>query len=388
MEHAELRDLFARYMEGALNPGEYERLADAAQTLTVNAWQKILTPLIENTAATEAFDEQEWKEIIEHIIQQPVSKQAKTITMRWWLRRIAVAAIIILVVGAGSYFLFFNHAKENEIAKKEVKQDVPAPGLAKATLKLGDGTIVYLDKVKNGSLAMQGNVNVVKLADGQITYTGTGKEVMYNTLTNPRGSKVVNLTLSDGTKVWLNSESSLRYPIAFTGNERIVEITGEAYFEAAHDPTKPFIVKKGDVQVQVLGTHFNMNTYEDEETTKVTLSEGLVKVKNEKNTQLLSPGQQAQIKTNGQITLDRNADVEQVTAWKNGLFSFKGADIKAVMRQLLRWYDMTVEYKGEIREKFHVEMDRNTNVSNVFKILETTGGVHFSIDGKKITVMP
>jgi ferric-dicitrate binding protein FerR (iron transport regulator) len=211
--------------------------------------------------------------------------------------------------------------------------------------------------------------------------------VDYNTLSNPRGSKVISLTLSDGTRVWLNAGSSLRYPASFASSavNREVKITGEAYFEVAHDASKPFIVSKNDVSVTVLGTHFNVNAYDDESDIKITLLEGSVRVNKGSNTGLLKPGQQAQVSSSVKVL--NNTDVEQVMAWKNGKFSFNGSDIKTVMRELARWYDVNVEYKDEIKETFFVKLDRNTNMSNVFRILQTTGAVHFKIEGKKVTVM-
>ena len=316
--------------------------------------------------------------------------EPKVIPINW--RRIAVAASVILAIGLGSYFLFLNKTgKKTEIVKIIPSGDIEAPKSTKAMITLANGQKVYLDSVTNGILAKQGNVNVEKAANGEIVYSGPSassgsNEVVYNTLVNPRGSKVVNLTLQDGTKVWLNAESSLKYPVAFVGNERKVEITGEAYFEVEKNASMPFRVKKGEAEVEVLGTHFNVNAYEDEANIKVTLLEGSVKISKDGLTGMLKPGQQAQI--NSEIKLLDNADIEQAMAWKNGLFSFDRADIKTIMKEVSRWYDVNVVYNGEVKDLFRLKTSRNTSVSNIFKILETTGKVHLKVDGKTIVIQP
>ena len=200
----------------------------------------------------------------------------------------------------------------------------------------------------------------------------------------PRGSKVVTIRLSDGTEVWLNSESSLRYPASFRGAERKVEITGEAYFEVAHNTT-PFMVKKDAMEIKVLGTHFNINTYEDEGIMKVTLLEGSIQISISNHQNLLKPGQQAQIKDD--IKLINGVDIEEVMAWKNGKFQFgEKADLNLIMRKIARWYDVDVEYEGgTINQRFGGEMPMNSNLSQVLEILRTSG-VNFTIDGKKVIV--
>ena len=237
-------------------------------------------------------------------------------------------------------------------------------------------------------LAMQGAVKVMKLPDGQIAYHGTGKDVQYNTLNNPRGSRVVGLTLADGSKVWLNAASSLRYPTAFTGKERKVEITGEAYFEVAHNPAMPFVVSKGGTTVRVLGTHFNINAYDDERSLNVTLLEGRVSVGSIAGAppQVIIPGQQAQVGKSGDIELVNSVDLDEVMAWKNDLFSFKGAGIEGIMRQVSRWYDVDVVFEKQVTEKFYAEVSKATNVSTLLKMLEATKAVQFSIEGKTIRV--
>jgi len=312
---------------------------------------------------------------------------------RWW----AAAASIILLLGAGAYFLFFNRAeKPTEIVKTVLPDYMKAPETNKAMITLANGQKVYLDSAVNGTLAMQGNVKLVKLANGQIAYqTASGEtinEIKYNTLENPNGSKVIDMTLADGSQVWLNAGSSVTYPVAFVGKERKVSITGEAYFEVAPSISpegggkKPFIVKKGDAEVIVLGTHFNVNAYDDESDIKVTLLEGSVKVIKGSANSLLKQGQQAQV-TN-EVKVVNGADLEQVMAWKNGYFNFNSAGIRTIMKQLARWYDVEVSYEGNVPLQ-HItgEISRNVNASEVLKMLEYAG-VHFRIEGKSIVVLP
>lgn len=308
-----------------------------------------------------------------------------------WFRWASVAAVLLLSVG-GYFYLSNKNEKQHTIATVQAPADIQAPQSSRATITLASGQHIFLDSAANGNLVNQGNVQVVKLADGQIAYRGKGEEMVYNTLTNPRGSKPVTVTLSDGTRVLLNTESSLTYPVAFSGKERNVEITGEAYFEVAHNGSMPFTVKKlhDDAKVEVIGTHFNVNAYEDETAIKVTLLEGSVKVSKGQSSGILKPGQQAQLSSSSpmQIVKMETSGLDEVMAWKNGTFYFREADINTVMRQLARWYDFDVSYAGVVKEKFFLDINRNTHVDNIFKILEATRGVHFKIEGKKITVLP
>jgi ferric-dicitrate binding protein FerR (iron transport regulator) len=224
--------------------------------------------------------------------------------------------------------------------------------------------------------------------------------VVFNTLFNPRGSKVINLTLSDGTKVWLNSESSLKYPTAFTTNTREVEITGEAYFEVAHRATASGAKQSFRVHlpngaiIEDIGTSFNVNAYTDESDIKTTLIEGSVRVTTGSpdhqitQSQILRPGEQALInQANPQITRIE-VQTDATTAWVNNLFYFENTDIQTMMRQIARWYDVDVEYQGTVTKRFGGKMPRTMSARSVFKVLEETGGVHFKIEGRKVTVLP
>lgn len=317
-------------------------------------------------------------------IQQPVVK------MRWF--KWAAAAAVILIVSTISFLILNNRIQSKQVAvnqlqQKELTNDI-APGQTGAILTLANGEKILLDSTGNGSLAKQGNTSVIK-KDGELVYTNDGKaaEVVYNTMTTPRGRQF-NLVLADGSKVWLNAASSITFPTAFTGKERKVTITGEAYFEIAHNAAVPFVVEKGNSSVQVLGTHFNINAYDDESTISVTLLEGSVKVNSGSADNIIAPGQQAQLKKDGKITLLNDVDVDNVVAWKNGRIHFEGVDIETVMRQMSRWYDVEIVYDKKLDDLFYADIPRNTMLSDVLKALELTKNVHFKIEGRKVIVVP
>lgn len=316
------------------------------------------------------------------VVTMPVARELG----RRWTRWLA-AASVLLVAGATWWWMDQQARKSAQVV---VKQDVEAPKTNRARVTLANGQVVDLDSMNNGQIALQGTVQLVKLANGQIAYKNVQGELIaemqFNTLENPRGSKVISMTLADGSRVWLNAGSSVTYPVAFAGNERKVAISGEAYFEVAHDATKPFYVTKGNTQVQVLGTHFNINAYDDEPATRVTLLEGAVKVSKETLTETLRPGQQAQVAADIKVTDAVN--VEAVMAWKNGLFSFRGTSLEDMMRQIARWYDMKVTYKGAIPERqFGGKIYRDANISRVLEILEESN-IHYQINNKEIVIMP
>ena len=317
------------------------------------------------------------------------NKPAKIIRWKIFLR--IAASLIIFIAGVAIYFSL-RSSEQSALAvvpEKKVENDV-LPGGNKAILTLSDGYAISLDDAKNGQVAQQGNAQIAKLGNGQIAYSeieGKQSEVVFNTLTTPRGGQF-RLTLPDGSQVWLNSASSVKYPTAFIGMQRKIEITGEAYFEIAHNPAKPFIVSVNGMKVKVLGTHFNINAYDDEASVKTTLLEGSVSLEKAGVVATLTPGQQAQLGNSGKIKVIDNVDIDQVVAWKNGYFSFNRADLQTVMRQIARWYDVDISYEGKIPERqFGGKIDRNNNASEVLKILRETK-VHFRIEGKKIIVTP
>ncbi|HZW69216.1 MAG TPA: FecR domain-containing protein, partial [Hanamia sp.] len=267
-----------------------------------------------------------------------------------------------------------------------------APGGNKAILTLANGSQIILSNAQNGALAQQGNTKVVKLDDGKLAYRQdeitVAPVIEYNTVSTPRGGQY-QLTLSDGSKVWLNAASAITFPTAFAGKERKVEIKGEAYFEVTHDASKPFEVTVNGMQVAVLGTHFNINAYDDEGNTKTTLLEGSVKVSKGNLHRIIVPGEQAVINNLSDIiNVNNDANLDAVIAWKNGKFYFDHSNIRTVMNQISRWYNVDIEYSGNVSKIFGGTISRNVSASNVFRILEATGGVHFKIEGKKVIVEP
>lgn len=304
----------------------------------------------------------------------------------WWRTYAAAAAILVLLL-AGGAFWYFNQPVTAPGVNNQYAHD-EAPGGNKAVLTLADGTQITLDSARIGALAQQGDVNIVKLDSGQLAYQGTGIHgiaMQYNTLTIPRGGQF-QLTLPDGTKVWLNSVSSLKYPIAFNGKERVVELQGQGYFEIARQPDKPFRVKVRDMEVQVLGTHFDIMAYEDEQAIRTTLLQGAVQVKQGAATRLLRPGQQA-VRDNVTRALSvQPADTDKAIAWKSGFFEFDDADLPAILRQISRWYDVELidETKGATG-LFWGRVNKNLPLSSVLKLL-ASNGVHFRIEGKKVII--
>lgn len=304
-----------------------------------------------------------------------------------------MAAVTVAVLIFQSFYTYYKAESSNKgepkvVKNKQIKTDI-VPGGNKAILTLQDGSKIVLNDAKDGTLAQQGNTDVVKLANGQIVYNETAAapaKVLYNTMTTPRGGQY-KLTLPDGTEVWLNSASSITYPTAFAGTERDVSITGEAYFEVAKDKTKPFHVRSGNQMVEVLGTHFNIMAYDDEDAIKTTLLEGSVKITENNQSSLLKPGEQAVVDKNGGLKI-APAAIDEALAWKNGYFKFNRVDIKFIMRQLARWYDVSVVYEGRLpQDEFVGKIGRGENIAQVLHILELDD-VHFKIEDKKIIVLP
>lgn len=310
------------------------------------------------------------------------------------ISRYAVAAVaVILIAFAIVFFRYQSHEQVKLIAETPQPNDIAAPTSPRAVLTLSNGKQIYVDSAGNGSsLATIGNTEIRKTKNGEILYSSITKQpvaIEYNTLLVPRGGQVIHLTLSDGTKVWLNSESSLRFPVAFPPGQRNVEITGEAYFEVAKDPERKFIVKSGSFETEVLGTHFNVNTYADESAARITLLEGSVRVTRSGGASpvVLSPGQQAMV--DSKITKTEISNLNAIVAWKDGMFVFDNVNIAAIMRQLARWYNFSIHYKGDLQDKhFTGSISRTESAAQVLHMLEMTDVIHFKIEGDKVTITP
>jgi transmembrane sensor len=314
-------------------------------------------------------------------------------------RLIQVAAILIGICLAGGAYLFFSRGQREEmtyISRQPGQHEIdPEPGRNKAVLTLANGSKILLDSAANGELAIQGNVKVVKLADGRLAYNGTsgyGREGLYNTMSTPRGGQY-ELTLPDGTKVWLNSASEIRYPTAFGRSQRKVEISGEVYFEVAPSLSAgtgeriPFKVSMDDgEEIEVLGTHFNVNAYREEGPVKTTLLEGSVKLTKQGRSVLVAPGQQAVLTTEGYSF--SKPDLEKVMAWKTGFFDFDNLDLASIMRQISRWYDVDVVFDSKPSPfTFGGRISKNLPLSGVLKMFEENG-VAFRMEGNTLHVDP
>ncbi|MBE0673099.1 MAG: FecR domain-containing protein [Bacteroidales bacterium] len=316
---------------------------------------------------------------------EPVVKKAKRLSL--W-QAVAAAASLLILVALGS--LWITGVIGPATGKKQITQMQELdlmPGGEKATLTLADGSTVALDTAANGLLATQGKTNIVKLSDGRIFYTRAGREtsrIQYNTITTPRGGEY-NVTLPDSSRVWLNAESSIRFPVNFTDHERKVEITGEVYFEVEKMTDRPFRVSTGNTVVEVLGTSFNVRAYPDESSTATTLVEGSVKVITAGDERHIAPGQRAASDSNGLITVE-DVDIEEITAWKNGIFLFNSESIDEIMNQIGRWYNVKIEFKGDpVNKTFSGIVSRKSNVSQVLSLMEPYG-IKFKITDEMIIV--
>ena len=301
------------------------------------------------------------------------------------------AAITVMMLSIGLYFYSGNTtpAPVKQISFAEIK-----PGGNKAMLTLDDGSTITLNNSKDGLLANEGDALVQKTGDGKLVYQASGSAAAttkYNTITIPRGGQY-QLQLPDGTEVWLNAQSSLRFPVAFNGAERKVELTGEAYFEVAKNKAKPFRVISNGMETEVLGTHFNVNAYDSQ--SSVTLLEGSVKLKNSGQSVTLKPGEYGTTSSTGTITVAK-ADLESAVAWKNGMFIFHDENIRSIMAKVSRWYDVEISYQANtVNKDFYGKVSRYKNVEELLKNMELTGTVHFRIDsgtagkGRRIIVMP
>jgi len=327
-------------------------------------------------------------------IQERLGHTAPPIRKMGFLRPAAAAAALILVVAGVWYFSRSTaHPAAPTVAATtpSPRQDVN-PGSDKATLTLADGSTINLDNASAGSLATQGGAQVSKAGEGRITYTAAAPsgEKTYNILSTPKGGQY-RLTLQDGTQVWLNAGSSIRYPTAFSGKERRVEVTGEAYFDVARNPGMPFrVAVKGftptAAEIEVLGTQFNVNAYSDEPVLRTTLLDGAVKVVTPAASATLRPDQQAILGGSGEMKTTAVPDPDEVIAWKEGAFEFDHADIATVMRQISRWYDVEVIYQGPVTaDRFSGRFSRKTSLAGVLKIMNISG-VQLMAENKKIII--
>ena len=316
------------------------------------------------------------------------SRDRQIYRIKWW--RLTAAAVFIFA-GIFSYYTFFQQAHnspmENVTRETMFRADV-MPGTSKATLVLADGSIVALDSI-SGDRVKEKDGTLIDKQQGKLVYNSTGNAggpVLYNTLNIPRGAEY-QLILPDGSRVWLNAASSLKYPTRFTGTERKVFLKGEAYFEVAKNAAMPFNVYTGaNMKIEVLGTHFNIMDYDDEAAVKTTLAEGKVKISNQQTTVTLMPSQQAVWKKKLQQMSVRQVDPEKEIAWKNGMIEFNDDDLPYIMRQISRWYDVDVSFEGAVPdESYNGSIPRKATLSEVMQILKIAG-VKYWLENKKLVI--
>jgi transmembrane sensor len=401
MDQQRMQYLAGQFLANQLTAAEQQEFQDLLQQPAHNA---ALVAAFE-TVSGEVYASSEVDETLLPLLQRAPQADRSEMIKQAPVRRISFArrwgwaAAILVLLSAGIYlWRSSSSSATGESGLSQGKQDV-APGRDGAILTLADGTKIVLDSLGNGAIADQNGAKVV-LNNGQLMYNavaGADGQQQWNTMHTPKGRQF-NVVLPDGTRVWLNAASSITFPTVFTGKERRVELNGEAYFEVTKDKTRPFFVKiKDQAEVQVLGTHFNVNGYDDEPQVNTTLLEGSVRVltnRQEKtgqaeNSVVLKPGQQAKIAQGKVATATlKEEDIDKVMAWRYGAFNFENASLQEVMRQLARWYDIEVVYeKGVPDIHFVGEMSRDISLAGVLKALEASS-VHFRIEDNRLIVQP
>jgi len=378
--------LIAAYVRGTISKKEHDELDAwvAASDDNLRMFERLTDEKNLEEAVKWMETVQTEKALLDKTSHIPFTKPSPR---RLWSRVMpyGIAASVIIIVGLFVLKPFSKKGSKDPGIVIANPADI-TPGGNKAYLTLADGRKIVLDSAANGVLASEGGVGISKV-DGQIIYAGGQSELgitLYNTVNTPKGGQY-RLTLSDGSNVWLNAASSIHYPVTFSGNERVVTILGEAYFEVAKNAAKPFRVKVNDAVVEVLGTHFAINAYPDEPIMRTILKKGSVKVSNNKKGAILKPGQEAQLNQQGDIAIV-SANLDEALAWKNGKFLFDHAPIENIMRQAARWYDAEIVYENKPTDLFTAEVSRDVPVSKLLRYLELTNQVHFKIENKKIIV--
>jgi ferric-dicitrate binding protein FerR (iron transport regulator) len=405
MALSRLEYLFNRHIDRTISAPEREELSSLIQDAgNDDELRMLIDRVIADPVAEVPMPEESARAILATILGEPVevgepergeeSGAVLPLRRRWGMW---AAAVVLLVAGGAVWFgMHKSHPASVAVTSAPALVRDILPGGDKATLTLGDGSVIVLDSARNGELSQQGSAKVSKTNKGQLAYkalTGEAAPVVYNTVSTPlRGQYQV--VLPDGTKVWLNSLSSLRFPTAFTGGRREVEVTGEAYFEVAKDKRSPFVVsllstasRKLKERVEVLGTAFNVMDYDDEPALRTTLVEGAVRVEADGGSKKLAAGQQTQLDSLGRLGLVTGANVDKAVAWRYGNFQFDGDDIVEVMRQLTRWYGVEVMYEARPQVHYTGGVSRNLNISKVLNMLALSG-LHCRIDGNTVVVMP
>lgn len=403
-----LRDLFARFLTRSCTEEDIRQLMEYAAR---DEYQAVWSEMLEQSGLEQSDNSglnAQHSAVIDKVYTDILKAinppRIRPVSVFYRNRFRVAAAVLIFLFGTGAYFWSRNSIKPTVSPVVKTSGNVVLPGKDGAILTLADGSVIVLDSLDNGVVAMQGNKQVM-LKNGELSYPDEGKTapgsgiagVLYNTMTTPRGRQF-EITLPDGTHVWLNAASSIRFPTTFTGGAREVEIAGEAYFEVAHNPKQPFRVYCAENLngagreglIEVLGTHFNVNAYSDEAIICATLLEGKVKVLKGQDQVILQPNEQAQFsrQPNGRVEVKTNVDIARVMAWQKGMFEFNQADLPTIMRQISRWYNVDVDYRGATSQtKFGGGISKKLPLSDVLRMLESNG-VKFKWEGNVLKVLP
>jgi transmembrane sensor len=390
MKEARLRQLFEGWLRNQLSAQEQAEWMELLADPTLeSARQQIIGNYYDQLPLQYHMEPEVAEALFRSILPESTPSKSVDIRSNGWRRYIAAAVIVGLVALTGIlWWAKRNEVSDSPVAVNVYKNDVK-PGGNHAILTLANGAHIRLDSAGKGNVASQGGAQLIKLDSGNLTYKALANDhnVSYNTLATPAGGQY-QVTLSDGTRVWLNALSSIRFPTTFQGGSRSVDLIGEAYFEVAKDKRRPFHVNANGVDVQVLGTEFNMNAYSDEPNTKTTLVRGAVRLAKANTTLLLKPGQEGKTSGTSGLVLDKDVNMDRTLAWKNGKFSFEGANIRTIMRQIGRWYNVEIRYQGDPGDYlFDGQIGRDLNLSEVLTGLSKSN-VHFKIEGNVLTVFP
>ncbi|NLR80124.1 FecR family protein [Chitinophaga eiseniae] len=389
-----------RWSDDRFTEAERRELIDMLQSAsTEQEIIPVLEDMWEKIQDEGLFSEAQQQTMIKNILDRypgrefPVDKETgkgmhvgyRNSFIRKW--RWAVASSVALIIGVGIYYLY---QKKHAETPTGVVQSITnrQQGKSSVLLTLSDGSQVLLDTVKNGRITLQGGT-IAKVTNGTLEYERTGSEVQYNTISTPKG-KQFQLRLSDGTSVWLNAESSIKYPVVFTGKERLISVTGEVYMEVAQNPSIPFRVEvSGGTSVEVLGTNFNVNAYDNEQSVRTTLLAGAIRVAMKGAAhKLLKPGQQALTTTrNKPVQVLDDVNAVSVVAWKNGVFDFEDVPLEEAMRQLARWYDIEVVYQQTIpKVQLGGTIKRSLPFTDVLYFLSNVG-LHYKLEGNRTLII-
>jgi len=386
-DNNELRyqELAVKWLDGSITPEEEKEFAD---WYNAGLDKPLLVP--ESFASSQEMQRQRLLNKIREEIGTQTPKFRKQVS---WPKWAAAAAVSLGIISLGAYFWANKTVAPTLIGMVSTTKETDiAPGGNKAMLTLANGARILLDSANNGVLATQGNIAIIKSQSGQLIFdiskqTAGVEDISpnaTNTLSTPKGGQYV-IVLPDGTKVWLNAQSSLHFPTAFNGKERVVQLSGEAYFEVAKDKRKPFHVQSNGADIEVLGTHFNVMAYTNEPIMETTLLEGAIKVSRDNRSETIRPGKQVQLSDKGMQI--RSIDTLDAVAWKNGIFQFNDTHLKNIMRQVERWYDVKIDYASLPDKRYNGMVFRNSNLSELLKMLEVAGDIRFEVADKTIKVI-